>query len=36
VLDYLEQNGKIEFETYRAKVMLLERAKQPKTVARTP
>ena len=29
VLDYLNQNGKVEFETYRAKVMLVERAKQP-------
>jgi hypothetical protein len=36
VLDYLGQNGKIEFESYRAKVMLVQRAKQPKTVARTP
>ena len=26
VLDYLHQNGKIEFESYRAKVMLVERA----------
>jgi len=35
VLDYLQQNGKIEFETYRAKVMLVERAKQP-SIAKTP
>jgi hypothetical protein len=36
VLDYLHQTGKIEFESYRAKVMLVERANEPKTVARTP
>ena len=36
VLDYLHQTGKIEFESYRAKVMLVERATQPKTVAETP
>ena len=36
VLDYLNQNGKVEFETYRAKVMLVERADQPKDVAKTP
>jgi len=35
VLDYLDQTGKVEFETYRAKVMLVERAK-PKTIAKTP
>ena len=26
VLDYLNQTGKVEFESYRAKVMLVERA----------
>jgi hypothetical protein len=36
VLDYLHQTGKIEFESYRAKVMLVERATQSKTVAKTP
>jgi asparagine N-glycosylation enzyme membrane subunit Stt3 len=36
VLDYLDQNGKVEFESYRAKVILVERAKEPKTVAKTP
>jgi hypothetical protein len=36
VLDYLDQTGKVEFETYRAKVMLVERAKQPKSIAKTP
>jgi hypothetical protein len=36
VLDYLDQTGKVEFESYRAKVMLVERAKQAKTVAKTP
>ena len=38
VLDYLHQTGKIEFESYRTKVMLVERASatQPKTVAKTP
>lgn len=36
VLDYLHQTGKVEFESYRAKVMLVERAKEPETVARTP
>jgi Dolichyl-phosphate-mannose-protein mannosyltransferase len=35
-VDYLNQMGKIEFETYRAKVMLVERAKQPDTIAKTP
>jgi Dolichyl-phosphate-mannose-protein mannosyltransferase len=34
-VDYLDQMGKIEFETYRAKVMLVERANQP-NIARTP
>jgi len=36
VLDYLHQTGKIEFESYRAKVMLVERATQPKSIAKTP
>jgi hypothetical protein len=36
VLDYLDQTGKVEFETYRAKVMLVERAKQSKSIAKTP
>ncbi len=36
VLDYLDQTGKIEFESYRAKVMLVERATQPKSIAKTP
>jgi hypothetical protein len=37
VVEYLDQMGKIEFETYRAKVLLVERAKEPtKTVAKTP
>jgi hypothetical protein len=37
VVEYLDQMGKIEFETYRAKVMLVESGKQPtKTVAKTP
>jgi hypothetical protein len=36
VLDYLNQTAKVEFETYRAKVMLVERADQPKGVAKTP
>jgi len=35
-VDYLHQMGKFEFETYRAKVMLVESAKQPTTVAKTP
>ena len=36
VIDYLNQTAKVEFETYRAKVMLVERADQPKSVAKTP
>ena len=36
VLDYLHETGKIQFETYRAKVILVERATQTKTVAKTP
>ena len=36
VVDYLNQTGKLEFETYRAKVMLVQRADQPKNVAKTP
>ncbi len=36
VVDYLNQNAKVEFETYRAKVMLVERADQPKSIAKTP
>ena len=36
VIDYLNQTSKVEFETYRAKVMLVERADQPKGVAKTP
>ncbi len=36
VLDYLHRNGKIEFETYRAKVMLVERASEPNSIAKTP
>jgi hypothetical protein len=36
VLDYLHQSGKIEFESYRAKVMLVERTSEPNSVAKTP
>jgi 4-amino-4-deoxy-L-arabinose transferase-like glycosyltransferase len=36
VLDYLHQSGRIVFESYRAKVMLVERASEPKAIARTP
>ena len=37
VLDYLGQMGKVEFESYRAKVMLIERATpQAKSVANAP
>jgi 4-amino-4-deoxy-L-arabinose transferase-like glycosyltransferase len=36
VLDYLHQIGNVKFESYRAKVMLVESAPQPKTVAKTP
>jgi hypothetical protein len=35
-VDYLDQMGKIEFETYRAKVMLVERSNQPSSIAKTP
>jgi hypothetical protein len=35
-LDYLHQTGKIEFESYRAKVMLVERATQQKSIANRP
>ena len=34
VLDYLDKNGKVQFETYRAKVFLVERAIQPPNVAK--
>jgi hypothetical protein len=36
VLDYLNQTSKVEFETYRAKVMLIGPADQPKSIATTP
>jgi hypothetical protein len=36
VLDYLHQSGKMVFESYRAKVMLVERATPQKSVAKTP
>ncbi len=36
VLDYLHQSGKVEFESYRAKVMLVERTSEPNSVAKTP
>ena len=36
VLEYLHQNGKIEFESYRAKVMLVERETQQQGVAKRP
>ena len=36
VLDYLNQTSKVEFETYRAKVLLVERADQPKGIVKTP
>jgi len=36
VLDYLHQTGRIEFESYRAKVMLVERSTQQKGIAKTP
>ena len=35
VVDHLNQTGKVDFETYRAKVMLAERAEQPKRIAKT-
>ena len=31
-----QPNRKVEFETYRAKVMLVERADQPKSIVKTP
>jgi len=36
VVDYLNHNSKVEFETYRAKVMLVKPADQPKGIAQTP
>jgi hypothetical protein len=36
VVDYLNQTAKVEFESYRAKVMLVERADQPKSITKTP
>jgi hypothetical protein len=36
VVDYLNQTAKVEFESYRAKVLLVERAEQPKSAVRTP
>ena len=36
VLEYLHQTGRVEFESYRAKVMLVERSTQQGTVAKTP
>ncbi|MBA3832250.1 MAG: glycosyltransferase family 39 protein [Chthoniobacterales bacterium] len=33
VLDYLDQNSKVEFESYRAKVLLVQGAMQPGSVA---
>jgi hypothetical protein len=36
VVDYLNQTAKVKFETYRAKVMLVERADQPKGIVKTP
>jgi len=36
VLDYLDANAKVEFETYRAKVLLVQGAGQPTSVAATP
>jgi hypothetical protein len=36
VLDYLRQTGRVEFESYRAKVMLVEREQQPQGMAKTP
>jgi hypothetical protein len=35
VLDYLGETAKVEFETYRAKVMLIERANEPRTIVKT-
>jgi hypothetical protein len=36
VVDYINQTAKTEFETYRVKVMLVERADQPKSMVKTP
>jgi hypothetical protein len=36
VLDYLHQAGKVEYESYRTKVMLVERANPQKSVAKSP
>jgi hypothetical protein len=36
VVDYLNQTAKVEFESYRAKVLLVERADQRKSTVRTP
>jgi Dolichyl-phosphate-mannose-protein mannosyltransferase len=36
VVDYLNEAGKVEFESYRVKVMLVQSAGQPKGIAKTP
>ena len=36
VVAYLNETGKVKFESYRAKVILVERANQPKGMAKTP
>ncbi len=36
VLDYIHKNGKTEFESYRAKVMLIQAAQTAPTVAQSP
>ena len=36
VLEYLDQNAKVKFETYRAKVLLIQGALQPASVAASP
>jgi 4-amino-4-deoxy-L-arabinose transferase-like glycosyltransferase len=36
VLEYLHENGRIEFESYRAKVMLVEQATKQQSVAKKP
>ena len=36
VLDYLNQTSKVKFETYRAKVLLVEGTAQAKGIAKTP
>jgi hypothetical protein len=36
VLEYLDKNAKIVFESYRVKVLLVEGAKQPTTAATSP